>query len=346
MAILDLQMHGRQSLQDEHVLNRYRFNDIFSAVWLSEALVACTRLGVPEALDGAPVAADRLAGKVGVKPELLYRLMRALAANGIFEELPERHFRHNPMSRQLRADHPYSYKPMVQLWGHPTVRRSWERLHQSLASGNSGIREATGRTLYDQLNQDAELAHVFNHAMISNSSHPSQALARSFALGEEGTVVELAGGIGTLLAAFLDVYPGWQGQLLELPYLAGAAGSYLSRFGERATFIAGDFTVEVPAGADLYLVKNTLWNFPDEVVGSVLRNVRRAMKPEAVFYLVEYVVEPDSACWSGVWDLQIFNLPGGRARTVEEYEGLLAEAGLRLRERRQVEDQTVLKSTA
>jgi hypothetical protein len=332
--------------QPPDVLNRYLFNDLFSAVWLSEAIVACVRLQLPDAFDEHPMPLEMLAKQRQLQPETLARLLRALVRNGIFAEPTPGVFVHTELSRQLRADHPYTYRPMALLWGHPNVRRSWEHLHDAMANGNSGILNSTGNTLYERLMVDQDMALAFNGAMISNSGHASQSLAKSLNLQNRRSVVDLAGGIGTLLVTLLQVHPHLEGVLYELPYLQEPATAYLAKHGvaQRARFEAGDFTQQVPAGAEVYLVKNTLWNFPDPQALLVLQAVRKALG-DGDLYIIEYLVEPENAAWTSLWDLQMLNLPGGRARSVAEYQQLLAAAGLSLRERLNVEDQIVLRAT-
>lgn len=339
-------LRGRHPHPDSDVQNRYRLNDLFSAVWLSEAVVAAIRLGLPEAIEEEALGCDRLARQLDLNRALLYRLLRALAANGIFEECGPGQFQHTSLSRQLRADHPYSYQPMARLWGHPQVRRSWECLPSSLANAHSGIQNATGRPLYAQLQQDPEMAETFTAAMVSNSSHASRSLAE--AIPVQDTLVDLAGGVGTLLVTFLQAHPTLRGVVYDLDYLEAPAAAYFRSAGveDRARFEKGDFTQSVPTGADTYLVKNTLWNFADEPVLQVFKQVRRALLAHpGQFYIIEYMLEPDNAAWTTVWDLQMLNLPGGRARSPEDYQSLLQAAGLSLHSKVAVEDQTVLRAT-
>jgi hypothetical protein len=63
----------------------------------------------------------------------------------------------------------------------------------------------------------------------------------------------------------------------------------------------------------------------------ILANVRRAMHPDGRVLVLEAPLPSDDSPGPGRWlDLQVMVLCGGRERTVEEYAGLFAKAGLRL----------------
>jgi hypothetical protein len=63
----------------------------------------------------------------------------------------------------------------------------------------------------------------------------------------------------------------------------------------------------------------------------ILANVRRAMRPQARVLVLEAPLPADDSPGPGRWlDLQVMLLCGGRERTVDEYAGLFAQAGLRL----------------
>ena len=47
--------------------------------WISDAIGAVTRLGVPEALEAGPRAVREIAYEVGANEQALYRVLRALA---------------------------------------------------------------------------------------------------------------------------------------------------------------------------------------------------------------------------------------------------------------------------
>src|SRR5205085_334151 len=81
--------------------------------WVSKALAVVADLGVADLLKDGPRDVDDLAVATGAGADGLYRVMRAMAAFGVFAELPARRFENTPVSTPLRSDAPGSLRGMV-----------------------------------------------------------------------------------------------------------------------------------------------------------------------------------------------------------------------------------------
>jgi predicted O-methyltransferase YrrM len=144
-----------------------------------------------------------------------------------------------------------------------------------------------------------------------------------------------AGGRAALVAGALRACAGLRATLLDLPEVVAAAHPLLERAGVagRCRVIGGDFFEAVPAGGDLYVLKFILHDWSDRDCVRLLRNCRRAMAPGGRVLVVEHVVPeqpgPDFARFMDI-SMLVFT-SGGRERTRQELEQLLAKAGLRLR---------------
>jgi hypothetical protein len=325
---------------------RFRFVDIYCVAWLSHAITALVDFGIPDKLGDTPQTTTQLAAASNLHEPSLYRALRALAANGIFEELPNRKFAHNQMSRLLRADNPDNWRGLARMWGHPACVDSWKNFRGSLQDGRSGIQHSSGRTLYEFLHDNPEANDAFSEAMTSNSALASRALARKVPFHKYKRVVDLGGGVGALLVEILREHPHLRGVNFETPDLEQQSIEYLAaqQMSDRIEFAVGNFLESVPNDCDLYLIKNSLWNWDDDNCSAILRNVRAAMGSDKSkrFMIVEYIINEDNARWTTVYDLQILNLPGGRARTETEYREMLVAAGFDVESITYVEDQTVV----
>ncbi|HEY6199520.1 MAG TPA: methyltransferase [Candidatus Binatia bacterium] len=325
---------------------RYKLNDIFCQAWLSHAITAVVLHGIPEIVGKKAISADEIARAKNLEAGTVYRVMRALAANGIFIEAEGRVFQHSEVSRLLRRDHPNSWAGMAKMWNHPSCLQSWMHYPECLTDGRSGVEHAFGKTLYEHLGEDSAATQAFSDAMISNSQHVSKAIAREFPFEKYKTVIDLGGGVGTLLIAILAAHPYLRGAIYEIADLRDAANEYVHRagFSDRAEIVVGSFIESVPEEYDLYLVKNSLWNWDDDNCSAILRNVRTAIASNTYgrFVIVEYVIADENASWTTLYDLQILNLPGGRARTINEYSDLLHDAGFEIELIQHVEDQTLV----
>lgn len=325
---------------------RYKLNDIFCTAWLSHAITAISRTKLPDLLNEKAVHIDELARVSGLHPPTLYRVMRALAANGIFIETRTGEFAHNDVSSLLKTESSESWAAMAKMWNHPSCLSGWMHFSSCLQDGKSGIEHAFGKPLYEHLDEVDQATNAFADAMISNSAQASTAIARGFAFEKFRSVVDIGGSVGTLLVSILKAHPHLKGCLFEIESLKETAENYLRLHDviNRATVVGGDFFESLPEGSDLYTVKNSLWNWDDTRCSTIIQNVRKAIGDDikSRFLIIEYVIERENAEWTTLYDLQILNMPGGRARTRAEYTELLNRNGFALEEVLYVQDQTLL----
>lgn len=334
------------SADDLSIAARYKLNDIFCQAWLSHAVTALANHGVPDCIEEEPMSVETIAKLTELDSASLYRALRATAANEIFAEVRPGYFAHTAASRLLRSSNDFSWRGMASMWNHPSCLQAWRHFGGTLQDGRSGIEHAFGKTLYEHLHDDPSACMAFSDAMISNSAHAAGAIANTFPFEKFSSFVDLGGGVGTLLVAILAAHKEIQGTIYEIQDLQEAATSALreAELGGRGSVAIGNFLESVPPGFALYLVKNSLWNWDDNNCSAIIKNVRTAIGADrsARFMIIEYMIRPDNAKWSTLYDLQILNMPGGRSRTENEYKNLLDESGFDVEEIFYVEDQTVL----
>ncbi len=326
---------------------RYKLADIFCQAWLSHAITAVVKHKIADFINDKPLHINTLSDLSRLHKPSLYRVMRALAANGIFEEVRMGEFAHNEVSRLLSTSEE-SWAAMALMWNHPICLSAWQNFSDCLFDGRSGVEHATSKSLYPALNETPGATEAFAKAMISNSVQASHAIAGAFPFSNFKKVMDLAGGVGTLLVLILEQHQSLTGILFEIEELKESAQNYLQSHNmqERTQFVTGDFHAEIPAGCDLYMIKNSLWNWDDNKTLAILKNVRNAMGDDinSRFLIIEYIIDKENAEWATLYDLQILNMPGGRARTRAEYTELINRAGFALEEVMYVQDQTILVS--
>ncbi len=86
------------------LLNGYR---------ITQTLSVAAKLGIADLLVDGPKTPEELAAEAGVNADALYRILRALASEGVFEEVAERRFALTPLAELLRSDHPSSIRPLA-----------------------------------------------------------------------------------------------------------------------------------------------------------------------------------------------------------------------------------------
>jgi len=138
--------------------------------------------------------------------------------------------------------------------------------------------------------------------------------------GDE-TIVDVGGGNGSLLGAFLERHPGMRGIVLDLPETVRNEAS----FGERLAFVEGSFFESVPPG-DAHILSTIIHDWDDEAGTRILDTVRASAGERLV--LLESVIEPGNEPQGAKWlDLLMLVIARGRERTEEEWRALLAASG-------------------
>ena len=139
-------------------------------------------------------------------------------------------------------------------------------------------------------------------------------------------------GVGGLLRSVLESRPDVAGMLVDLPHVVESARSQFAESGllERGRFCGADFFVGVPPGADVYLLKSVLHDWPDEDCVAILRNVRLALRPGARLLVIERLVpaNPADAPFVVMQDLHMLAVLGGRERGESEFRDLASASEL------------------
>jgi hypothetical protein len=299
----------------------------------AQAIYVAAKLGIADVLADGPATAEQIAGRVGSHPEATYRLLRALTTRSIFHEEAGRRFRLTPMAEALRADSPNSVRPIVLMAGHPTTWAHWGELSYSVLTGESSFEKLHGMPVFDYLDRDPDYARLFDESMSFSSGIEIPTLLDAFDFSAYGTIVDIGGGQGRLIAAILAAAPESRGILFDLEAVVARAPEVLEAAGvsDRCTVVGGSFFGEVPAGGDAYVLKHIVHDWPEHKAENILGNVRAAIGEGASLFLVDLILPDDSAPHLGkLVDLDLLVAFGGKHRTAAEYEDLLARTGFRM----------------
>ena len=297
------------------------------------ALHAAAALGIADLLAEGTTGVVELAAATDTQPGPLYRLLRALAAAGVFREQPDRRFTLTPMGECMRSDAPDPVAPWAMLAGQAYVHRAWEALPHSLRTGETAFRHAHGVDVWDYCARHPAQSTIFDRAMSGISRRVAEAVVATCDFGRFRRVVDIGGGEGTLLAHILATHSAVRGVLFDLPHVVARAAPVLDAAGVagRCDVVAGDFFAGVPDGADAYVLKGILHDWDDAPAASILRACRRAIAPGGTVLVIERLIAPPNEGADAKFsDLNMLVLPGGRERTRQEFETLFIASGFRL----------------
>lgn len=325
---------SNETLAEDPLVAAMRIRELATQYFVSRTLHTAAELDVASCLISGAQPVEFIARQVGADADALYRVLRALASIGVFNETAPRVFGNTATSRLLMAEQEGSMRDLVLLFGDPTAWRSWEALMHTLRTGEPSFDQVYGQPIFEYFSGNAEAAGRFDRAMASGTRLTNGAILSAFDFRGIVSMVDVAGGVGAALAHVLQGYPDMRGVVFDLPHVAERAHAHIAAQGlaGRCQFVAGSFFDAVPSGADAYFLKHILHDWGDEDCVRILRSCRAACRPDARLLICERPVpegnEPSSAKWIDLH--MMLSNRGGRERTAQEYDGLLRRSGFSL----------------
>ena len=316
----------------------FRLMQIGSAFWHSRALYVAARLDVAGALGDRTLHAGEIAAAVHADADAVARLLRLLAALGIFEETAPRHYRNNATSACLRGDHPQSVRAMVLMHNSETMSRPWyEQFERGVRKGRPPFVLTHGEALFERLDHDPAFDQLFSAAMDSVEALAGDGFATDFDWSRFDRIIDVGGSRGAKSLAILRRHGHLEALVVDRPQVIAEARRFLARHpvagAERLDFVAGDLLFGVPPARgdkDVYLLSAVLHGFDDTDATRALRQLARACASTGARIAVLELVLPernvDLAAAS--FDMQMFMGSRGRERTDGEWQALFANSGL------------------
>jgi SAM-dependent methyltransferase len=301
--------------------DRMRLFGILTSPWLAQGCYALAKLGLPDLMAAGPRPVAELAASAGLDERALHRMLRALAAAGLLREDAPGCFGLTPVTQPLRSDVFGSSRDTAIMFGR---------------TGQPAFEKVYGQPFYDYLGTNPDAARTFGTAM-GRAGVP--AVLSGCDLAGVGTLVDVGGGDGGLLATVLRAQPRARGVLVDLPAAAARARERLARAGldGRVEFVEASFFDAMPAGADAYVLCRVLHNWPDQDAVRLLRRIREVMAAGGRVIVIEDLVQQAGGApgvaepgqpGAEIMDLLILLMLSGCDRTQAEYTGLLGQAGL------------------
>lgn len=321
----------------------FRLMQIGSAFWQSRVLHVAARLDIASVLGDGHFAAEAIAARVSAQPDAVYRLLRMLAAMGVFEEVSPRVFRNNALSAHLREDNPKNVRAMILMHNSVEMSQPWyEQLEQGVRSGGVPFQISYGCDLYAYMNDHAEFDSLFARAMDSVEALTGDSFATDFDWERFDRIIDVGGSKGSKSLAILKRYSHLTALVFDRNQVIQTAATYWTgkespALLSRLSYQAGDMLESLPAAKDdkdIYLLSAVLHGMDDENCIKVLRNLAAASAGTgASIALMELVVPELKADFSSAaFDMQMFMGTRGRERTLPEWQSLFDQSGLALEE--------------
>ena len=321
------------SLADRLVPPQVAIFDQSVGVARTQMLGTAAELGVADVLAKGPATAEELAGRLGVNADALHRLLRALAVTDAFDLDSHGRFSLGRTGQALRSDHPHSVRDWSRYFASKSNNAAWADLTETVRTGESAFPRVHGRSVWQWFAEHPDEERAFAGGMRGATEQDAPFIVNGYPWPDGGVLCDVAGGVGTLLAAILDSRPGLRGVLVDGPGVLAEADGWLAGRGirERVELSEGDIFRSLEARADVYTMKNILHDWDDQACATILETVRAAMPEGSRLVIVEYLQERNRPeIIASLSDIQMMNVcDDGRERSAGEIQALLRGAGLR-----------------
>jgi hypothetical protein len=266
-----------------------------------------------------------LAAVAGCDSYALHRVLTYLVGKGVFEEPTPGRFALNDAARGLLDPSARLGLDLEGIGGR--MAHAWGTLLKYVRTGKPAYHEVFGLPFWEDLDAHPDVAASFD-ALIGPAGHGTPNPQFQITGGWESvrTIVDVGGGTGAMLAEILRARPNIYGTLVDLPRTVTLSSEIFRTSGvaERATTVGQSFFDPLPPGADLYLLRGILNDWPDHEATAILSRCAEAARPAGRIVILGGVVLDDEPI-----PLMIeIVLLGGKHRTVSEMRVLARAAGL------------------
>lgn len=306
----------------------FRLAEIGETGVLWHCITAITRLEVPERLADGGMNVAELARAVGAAEQPLFRVLRFLAGHEIVA-FNDGEVVLTETGRLLVRDEPWSMWAVFAATGQQDVAHA---LTDTLRTGRPAVEIVFGATLWEHLATRPTAREAFDDLMHRQALGLVRNCIPSLQWPTQGTVADIGGGRGMLLAAALNTTPGLRGILVDRPEVFDEAKQFLTQqqVMGRCELYSGDLFDPAPR-ADIYVLSFILHDWADDDARRILHSISLSAPPNAILRIFERIVpDDDSAHVSKMFDMGMLVLGEGRERTLGELRDLLAECGWKI----------------
>jgi hypothetical protein len=302
---------------------------------ISRCISLAAELSVADVLADGPKDIVALATATKTDADALYRVLRLLAAVGVFTELPDRSFRNNALSETLITNSDGSIRQYARWLGRDFHWRIFSGLEYSVRTGKPWpTKDHPDKSPFEVLSQYPADQQVFNDAMAALSAANGPAIVKAYDFAPFERIIDVGGGHGTLATLIAEKAVRASVAVFDLPYVIQDANERLSGTAApaRIEYLTGSFFESLPGPTDLFILKHILHDWDDDSSRRILTNCREALGGGGRVLICEMVIEPGPLGIPALLlDIEMLAGVGGRERTRSDFSRLLAESGLELR---------------
>ncbi|KAJ4880614.1 O-methyltransferase family protein [Raphanus sativus] len=206
---------------------------------------------------------------------------------------------------------------------------TWTHLKDLIQEGKDTFSSAHGMRLFEYIGLNEQFACMFNHAMSGSATMIMKKVLEIYRGFEDiNTLVDVGGGLGTILNLVTSKYPQIKGINFDLEMVLAQAPLYPG-----VEHVSGDMFIEVPKG-DAIFMEWILHDWADEDCVKILKNCWKSL-PEKGKVIIVDIVTPIEPKQDDLFSNIVFSMDntmltqcsGGKERSFSQFEALASASG-------------------
>lgn len=259
----------------------------------AKLVLAGLELGLFDLLAEGPADETGIRERLGLHPRGTGDFLAALVETGVLEREGHR-YRNGAAAQQLLVRGGPSYMGGFLHVADQIMYPAWGKLATALRTGEPQAATYSGGDMFGQLYHDDGKRSAFV-GMAEDASRPLiPALLRAFDWASCGSVLELGGCRGNVLASLVEAWPHLTATVLDLPALRPDFDAHMKALGStgKVGFHAADFFTDPLPDAEVVMIGHCLVDWTDEQRRALIANVFPAVRPGGAFLVWDPMIVP------------------------------------------------------
>ncbi|MBT3070164.1 methyltransferase domain-containing protein [Rhodomicrobium sp. Az07] len=320
--------------------------DLCSGFIYSQVLLACVRLRLFDHLRAGPLSRDEIARRLGLGEDATARLLTAAVALRLVEERSGGRYGLGRLGAAVLASpgltamvehHGLVYRDLIDP---VALLRGEAKAHGAAVASTAD--KGTHLASYwpyaeGDTGADRDAVSAYTALMAATQPAIAEEVLDAYDFTRHRCLMDVGGGDGTFLRAAARRVPGLDLVLFDVPAVADLADAKFkaANLAHRAKAAGGDFTKELPKGADVVTLVRVLLDHDDDTGLAILSSVRAALPPGGVLVVAEPMAGTRGAeKVAAYFSLYLMAMGRGRPRTEAQLRDLLQRAGFKTVRRR------------
>ena len=313
----------------------------------AQVVYSLVQLRIADLLADKPQTTVQLAQALSIsRPDSLFRLLLAGRSLGYLALDRQGAWHVARAGVVLTQSHPTSIRP-ISIWLTEFMAPLWDQLPDSLqlplTDGQDIIfpRVYGGQSVWEYLEANPAVQKLFGDSMAAFDAVAWFGPVYDFDWSTFKRVIDVGGNKGSFLYKVLEANPEMQGIVFDLPDVieTNSRSAWEDREEDvknRTTLMAGNFfdasTLPKAEDGDAFVLREILHDWSDADTLAILKSLRAAIgDSHSSLLIVEFLPEKKDVLFGRyAIDLLMMLVFGGKERSMEEFEALLAASGFRV----------------